>query len=108
MSYISVIGAGSWGTTLACLLAEKEYDVSLWAFEKELADTIRETRRNTVYLPDVELPANLKITHDLGEVVKKSRYILNVVPTQFTRSVFKDASSSYPCRRGHHQRFKGD
>jgi glycerol-3-phosphate dehydrogenase (NAD(P)+) len=91
MSYISVIGAGSWGTTLACLLAEKEYDVSLWAFEKELVETINTTGINSVYLPDVHLPANLKITHDIEEAVKKARYILNVVPTQFTRAVFKEA-----------------
>jgi glycerol-3-phosphate dehydrogenase (NAD(P)+) len=91
MSYISVIGAGSWGTTLACLLAEKEYDVALWAFEKDLVATMHTTGMNSVYLPDVQLPANLKVTHDIEEAVKKSRYILNAVPTQFTRAVFKDA-----------------
>ncbi len=37
MSYISIIGAGSWGTTLACLLSEKGYDVTLWVHEEELA-----------------------------------------------------------------------
>ena len=96
MSYIAVIGAGSWGTTLASLLAEKEYDVSLWAFEKEIVETVRNTGMNSVYLPDVYLPANLKITNDLEEAVKNSRYILNVVPTQFTRAVFKDAVSYIP------------
>jgi len=96
MSYIAVIGAGSWGTTLASLLAEKEYDVSLWTFEKEIVETVRNTGMNSVYLPDVYLPANLKITNDLEEAVKNSRYILNVVPTQFTRAVFKDAVSYIP------------
>jgi glycerol-3-phosphate dehydrogenase (NAD(P)+) len=96
MSYIAVIGAGSWGTTLACLLAEKEYDVSLWAFEKEIVETVRKTGMNSVYLPGVILPVNLKVTGDLEEAVKKSRYILNVVPTQFTRSVFKDALPYVP------------
>lgn len=96
MSYIAVIGAGSWGTTLAALLAEKEYDVSLWAFEKELVETIQNTGINSVYLPDVQLPASLKVTHDIEEAVKKSRYILNVVPTQFARAVFKDAVKYIP------------
>ena len=96
MSYIAVIGAGSWGTTLACLLAEKEYDVSLWAFEKDLVETIYNTGFNSVYLPDVKLPANLKVTDDIEEAVKKSRYVLNVVPTQFTRSVFKEALKYIP------------
>ncbi len=96
MSYIAVIGAGSWGTTLACLLAEKEYDVSLWAFERDLVDSIRDTRMNSVYLPDVLLPDNLKITNDISQAVKNSRYILNVVPTQFTRSVFRNAGRHIP------------
>ncbi len=96
MSYIAVIGAGSWGTTLACLLAEKEYDVSLWAFEKDLVETIYDTGINNVYLPDVKLPANLKVTSDIEKAVKKSRYVLNVVPTQFTRAVFKEALKYIP------------
>ena len=96
MSYIAVIGAGSWGTTLASLLAEKEFDVSLWAFEKDLVATINDTGMNSVYLPDVQLPANLKVTYDIAEAIKKARYILNVVPTQFTRSVFNEAVKYIP------------
>ncbi len=91
MSYIAVMGAGSWGTTLASLLAEKGYDVSLWAFEKEIADEINDRLTNGTYLPDVTLPRGLHATNDLEDAVKKARYILNVVPTQFTRSVFKEA-----------------
>ena len=96
MSYIAVIGAGSWGTTLASLLAEKDFDVSLWAFEKDLVATINDTGMNSVYLPDVQLPANLKVTYDIAEAIKKARYILNVVPTQFTRSVFNEAVKYMP------------
>jgi len=96
MSYIAVIGAGSWGTTLASLLAEKEYDVSLWAFEKDLVETINDTGMNSVYLPDVQLPANLRVTYDIAEAIEKARYILNVVPTQFTRSVFNEAVKHMP------------
>jgi glycerol-3-phosphate dehydrogenase (NAD(P)+) len=93
MSYIGVIGAGSWGTTLACLLAEKEYDVSLWAFEEDLADEINTKGTNSVYLPDTPLAPGLKATHSLKEAVGKARYIVNVVPTQFTRSIFSEAAA---------------
>jgi glycerol-3-phosphate dehydrogenase (NAD(P)+) len=92
MSYIAVIGAGSWGTTLASLLAGKEYDVSLWSHEKEVAEEIQNKRTNSTYLPDAVLPAALKATHDIEEAVRKARYILNVVPTQFTRLVFSGAA----------------
>lgn len=91
MSYIAVLGAGSWGTTLACLLAEKDYDTSLWFYEKELGAEVKETRVNTVYLPGFTVPDNVVITSDLSETVKKARYIVNAVPTQFTRGVLTAA-----------------
>ncbi|NJD55430.1 MAG: NAD(P)-dependent glycerol-3-phosphate dehydrogenase [Nitrospirae bacterium] len=93
MSYIAVIGAGSWGTTLACLLQEKEYDVTLWAFEKEVADEITGSGTNRVYFPGEELPGGLKATSSLEEALRNARYILNVVPTQFARSVFREAAA---------------
>jgi len=91
MGYISVIGAGSWGTALACLLAEKGYDTSLWVYEESLAEEMKKTRINNVYLPDITIPDNLKIFYRLDDAVKKARYILNVVPSQNTRAVFKEA-----------------
>jgi len=92
MSYIAVIGAGSWGTTLAYLLSKKGYDVSLWVYEKDLAEEIERTRLNKVYLPDIRLPENIMVSHRIDEVVNKARYILNVVPAQYTRAVFKEIS----------------
>jgi glycerol-3-phosphate dehydrogenase (NAD(P)+) len=91
MGYIAVIGAGSWGTTLARLLAEKEYDVSLWVYERELCEELNATRLNTLYLPGFPIPENVEITDDLEKAVTKARYILNVVPTQYTRAVIKAA-----------------
>lgn len=96
MSYISVIGAGSWGTTLACLLSDKGYDVTLWVHEKELAEEINNTRINRIYLPDIILPDNLKVTYSIDVTVKKARYIVNAVPAQFTRAVFKEALPYIP------------
>ncbi len=92
MSYIAVIGAGSWGTTLASLLVEKGYDVALWAREKEVSEEITARGVNSLYLPEISLPSGLKATSSLQEAVSKSRYVLNVVPAQFTRSVFGEAA----------------
>jgi glycerol-3-phosphate dehydrogenase (NAD(P)+) len=91
MSYIAVIGAGTWGTALAHLLAEEEYDVSLWVFEKKLADEIILTGINSIYLPDVPLPPGITVTNNIEDAVKNARYILLVVPTQFIRSIFNEA-----------------
>ncbi len=90
-NYISVIGAGSWGTTLASLLADKGYDVTLWTRETDLAEQINKERINNLYLPDIALSHNLKATNDIAEAVSASRYIVNVVPTQYVRPVFTQA-----------------
>ncbi|HIJ59424.1 MAG TPA: NAD(P)-dependent glycerol-3-phosphate dehydrogenase [Nitrospirae bacterium] len=90
MGYISIIGAGSWGTTLACLLAEKEYDVVLWCYEKEVAQCINNMGRNDLYLSEFILPHMIHATTDFEEAVRNTRYIVNVVPTQHIRSVFTE------------------
>ncbi len=96
MSYISVIGAGAWGTTLACLLSNKGYDVTLWVREKDVAEEINNTRTNSAYLPDITLPDDLRITHSIDDAVKRARYVLNAVPAQYTRAVFKEAFPYMP------------
>ncbi|HZV45811.1 MAG TPA: NAD(P)H-dependent glycerol-3-phosphate dehydrogenase [Thermodesulfovibrionales bacterium] len=90
MSYIAVIGAGSWGTTLAHLLSSKGFEIALWVYEKDLSEEIRQTRINSVYLPDIELPENIHVTGSLEEAMGKARYIVNAVPAQYTRSIFKE------------------
>ena len=90
MSYIAVIGAGCWGTTLAQLLSNKGYDISLWVREKDLAVEMERTRINVSYLPGVTLSRTLRIFHRADEAVNKARYVINAVPAQYTRSVFKE------------------
>ncbi len=92
MEKIAVIGAGSWGTALAMLLAEKGNDVFLWVYEAELAEEINKTRINTRYHPAIILPERIRASSDLGEVVNKAKYVINVVPTQYTRDVFSRVS----------------
>ncbi len=93
MGYISIIGAGNWGTTIACHIAKKGYDVCLWVYEPELADIIRNSRKNLWYLPDIFIPENVRITSDFPDAVEKARFIINAVPTQFIREVFSTPAS---------------
>jgi glycerol-3-phosphate dehydrogenase (NAD(P)+) len=90
MDNIAVIGAGSWGTTLACLLAEKGYKVSLWVYEENLAEYIIKTGINSTYLPDFTIPRSIEVSHNLEDIVPQAKYILGVVPTQYTRTVFRN------------------
>lgn len=96
MAYITVLGAGSWGTVLASLLAEKGYDVTIWAFEEGLADEIMSAGTNSLYLPGVKLPKGLKATGSIVHAVVKARFILTVVPSQFTRQVMSQAAEYIP------------
>ena len=96
MKKIAVIGAGSWGTALASLLGEKGYNVSLWVYEADLIDEIIKKRVNSKYLPNVILSENIIPSAGLKDVLKDAELILSVIPTQHTRSVFKDVGSFIP------------
>ncbi|MDA8387583.1 MAG: NAD(P)-dependent glycerol-3-phosphate dehydrogenase [Nitrospiraceae bacterium] len=92
MKSSAVIGAGSWGTTLALLLAGKGFDISLWVHSEGLARAMNSSRVNSVYLPEVKLPGNLKVSADLEEVLEGAGFVINVVPTQHIREVFSRAA----------------
>jgi glycerol-3-phosphate dehydrogenase (NAD(P)+) len=88
---IAVVGAGSWGTTLANLLTEKSLHVTLWCFEKDLAQRMQATRINDIYLPGISLSQNLQITHDLGAAVSTAAFVVFVTPSQVTRQVLRQS-----------------
>ncbi|SHJ50040.1 glycerol 3-phosphate dehydrogenase (NAD(P)+) [Malonomonas rubra DSM 5091] len=87
----AVIGAGSWGTTLANLLAEKGNPVSLWVYEEDLAKRMQQTGVNDVYLPGFTLSPNLTYTSDLQQAVSNKEMLLFVTPSQVTRQVLQQA-----------------
>jgi glycerol-3-phosphate dehydrogenase (NAD(P)+) len=86
---IAVVGAGSWGTTLANLLAEKDLPVTLWCFEKDLALRMRTTSINDLYLPGISLSKNLQVTDDLDSAVEDAAFVVFVTPSQVTRQVLR-------------------
>ncbi len=93
MNYLSVIGAGTWGTALAALLAEKGYDITLWTHEADLAEQINMQRMNPTFLPGYQLPASLTATSSLRDALSSARFVLSAVPTQHIRAVFADSGS---------------
>jgi glycerol-3-phosphate dehydrogenase (NAD(P)+) len=85
LSKLAVIGAGSWGTTFAKVLADGGAEVSLWARRKEVADEINSSHRNGDYLPGVNLPANLTASADIAEVLAGASQVYLSVPSQSLR-----------------------
>jgi glycerol-3-phosphate dehydrogenase (NAD(P)+) len=84
---IGVVGAGSWGTAIADLLACKEFETHLWVFEKEVKDHIEQFHENKLYLPDHQLSPNLSASNDLADVVSDKHLIVIVVPSHVMRDV---------------------
>ncbi len=87
----AVIGAGSWGTTLANLLAKKGLSVTLWCYEQDLAKRMQVARVNDVYLPDISLSDNLIFTDSLEEALAGKNFIVFVTPSQVTRTILEQA-----------------
>ncbi len=86
---ISVLGAGSWGTTLAILLAENSHSVTLWSYVEKDAQTILRTRENPSYLPGITIPETIAVTSDLGEALPDREMLVVAIPSQFIRNSLK-------------------
>ncbi len=87
MSAIAVLGAGSWGTTLANLLACKGERVRIWAFEPEVVEAINRDRENPLFLPGIPLAPGLSALSDPREAVAGSTVIVSAAPSHVVRSV---------------------
>lgn len=91
---LAFIGAGSWGTAMASVVAAKNSsDVVLWARRAEVAETINLFHENPLYLPDVQLPEGLGATNDLEEALSGADVVVMGVPSHGFRAVLKDVAA---------------
>lgn len=88
MERVAVIGAGSWGTALATVLAQKTR-VSIWSHKSNVVDEINNYKTNKNYLPDLIIPDNIDASTDLEYTVKDSDVIVMSVPSQAFRETIK-------------------
>ncbi|MBM9477081.1 NAD(P)-dependent glycerol-3-phosphate dehydrogenase [Nakamurella flavida] len=91
---IAVLGAGSWGTTFAKVLADAGRDVVLWARRESVAESIRDRRENEQYLPGVLLPAGVEADTDFDRALDGADAVALAVPSQSLREnmgVFRDS-----------------
>jgi len=82
---VAVLGAGSWGTTFAKILADGGSDVALWARRPELAREISQSKRNSDYLPGINLPRGLWASSNLHDVLDDAEQVYLSVPAQSLR-----------------------
>jgi glycerol-3-phosphate dehydrogenase (NAD(P)+) len=88
---VAVIGAGSWGTTVAALAAVNTPTV-LWARRRQLVDTMRSTRENPDYLPGFVLPESLHVTDRMQEAVDGADVLVMAVPSHGFREIAREAA----------------
>ena len=86
MARIAVMGAGSWGTAFALVLADAGNDVHLWGRRPELCDSINATHENPDYLPGVGLPKSIRASSDPSDALDGADVVVFAVPSQQLRS----------------------
>ncbi len=89
---IAVVGAGSWGTAFAAMLAERHGDVALWVREPDVCAGIREAGENRAFLPGIRIPGAVRPTTDLGEALRGRTVVALAVPSQHLRGVVTRAA----------------
>ncbi|TBN56087.1 NAD(P)-dependent glycerol-3-phosphate dehydrogenase [Glaciihabitans arcticus] len=82
---VAVLGSGSWGTTFAKILADGGADVAMWARRPELAREISQSKRNSDYLPGINLPRSIWASSRLPEVLEGAEQVYVSVPAQSLR-----------------------
>jgi len=88
-NHYAVLGAGSWGTALAMLLAKNNHPTTLWAHTQKHAETLQADRANKKHLGDITFPKNLTVSANLSACVKQATRILIVVPSHGFRDICK-------------------
>lgn len=87
MIKIGVLGTGTWAMALSNVLLKNSHDIIMWGRDKTQINALNKTGLNPKYELGIKLTGNIEFTTDLDKL-KNSEIILNVIPTQFTRSIF--------------------
>jgi len=85
---IAIVGAGSWGTALAIVLAPRFESIRLWAHEIELVERMVSTRENDIFLPGFKLPENVQPVSDLKPALQGAEVVAGVMPSRFARRLY--------------------
>jgi glycerol-3-phosphate dehydrogenase (NAD(P)+) len=89
MAQIAVIGAGAWGTALAIAMGRKgSHNVKLWAYEKEVVESIRTNHVNEPFLNGCPMPESIQATQNLAEAISGAEVVLSVMPSHHARRVW--------------------
>jgi glycerol-3-phosphate dehydrogenase (NAD(P)+) len=89
LSVIAIIGAGAWGTALSVVAGRKSvHEVRLWAYEKEVRDSIEASRVNDLFLPGQPVPDTVAVTNVLEDALRGAEIVISVMPSHHCRRLF--------------------
>src|SRR5688500_3087168 len=97
---IAVLGAGSWGTALAALIARHGHDTALWGRDPAAVAPLQATRQHARSLPGIALPDSLRATSDLADALRGSDLVLVVVPSHAFAETLRALAPHRPARAG--------
>jgi glycerol-3-phosphate dehydrogenase (NAD(P)+) len=86
---IAILGAGAWGTTVAKVIADKGNEVALWSHEESTVEDINQRHINHQFLPEVELPHNLRAHTDIVEVASDKEFLILAAPSLYLLDTVK-------------------
>ncbi len=91
---VAVIGGGAWGTALADLLARKGEQVTLWAREADVVDSVNRKHRNEMFLPGASLAPALRAEGDIAAAIRGVETVVSVAPSHAVRPVMAEAAKT--------------
>jgi glycerol-3-phosphate dehydrogenase (NAD(P)+) len=97
VSRIAVIGAGAWGTALSIVLSRRgRHEVRLWAYEREVRESIERARTNDLFLPGCKIPETVQVSNSLPDTLPQAEIVLTVMPSHHARRLYEEMKGFLP------------
>ncbi|MBZ5551292.1 MAG: NAD(P)-dependent glycerol-3-phosphate dehydrogenase [Acidobacteriia bacterium] len=89
MKRVAVIGGGNWGTALSIILSRQGHPVALWAYEKEVVESINQRHENCLFLEGYKTPETLRASSSFEEVLTDAEIVIGVMPSHHARGLYQ-------------------
>lgn len=96
MSRVAVVGAGAWGTALADVLGRNGHDVTLWAREADVVESVNARHENARFLAGATLDPRVRATGDAAAAVREADLVILAAPSAFLRRVAQQLAAALP------------